>query len=371
MPGPLRRCFWFPLAVLLLMANRPVLAQEPPPPDPQPPTRDELVKLVDAVLPPVIGKDNSVLVKKLLGAKLGKPIREGFDLDTAVKAIFGKNRPTFASDCRRLYTPIGDPDPGECDASLGQASGAGAYTMLSYSKHLGLGTVKYLRRLPAPTVDVDPATLKPVQIDKKTAYEKSVEFLVKVLGVPPEEIPQPPADAKNPYPVRHVLATWGSGDQRLGSVPIKQVIVVQRGLFVGIPSPGPGEPSLPWVQGPGRAVVVLDDTGIWQVKVNDWQELVPYPGVSEKDAKSRQELADEIADDLLNNGVALIDHVKSMVLISAVPDGTRGLLLPAVRVTLSPVAKTLSEADQGKAWTSAGVVLEYPLVRLPESKVQN
>lgn len=354
------------LVAVLLVPWRILLAEEALASDPPPLSRDELTKLIGAALPPVIGSDNTGLVKKLLAAKLGKPIREGFNLDAAVLKIFGKNRPAFAPDCRQVNTPVGDPDPGECDASLGQAEGTGAYTVLSFSKHLGYGTVKYLRRLKAPTADIDPATLKPVQLDKKMAYEKGVDFLVKVLGVPPEEIPKPPAGATNPYPVRMLHLGWMSGGKTLGSVSVKQVVEIQRGLFVDIPKPAGQLYGLPWVQAPGRAVVVLDDAGIWQARVRGWQELVPYPGVSEQDAKTGQELVGDIADDLM--GIALVDHMDCTVRISSVPDGTRGLLLPAVQVAVSPVARDLPEGDQGKAWSTTGFVREYPLVRLPEAK---
>lgn len=342
-------------------------AGDVPPTDPRPPSRAELVKQIGDWLPGLIGSSNSELVDKLINAKMGSPLSRSFDAAKAVKAVFGRTTPTYAPDCKQLFTPTGDIDPGECMATRGQRGGTGAFTRLSFSKHLGLGSIKYLKR-PADG-SVLPSNLKPVKLSDADAYAQALTFLQTNFGLPPEEIPQPPAGAKNPLPVKNLVLAWGDKPGTGGSVPVRKLVLVQRGFFVDIKGSG-GQQDLPWVQGPGQARVLLDDTGIQQAVIRNWQELRANPAVDPKNAKSRSELIEEIADDLLGENVVPIETMRFTIVLSGTPAGSFGLLLPAVRMTAAPVPNDLGEAGQASAVSTAGFVREYALVRLPEGTRQ-
>lgn len=355
---------WGALVALAAFAMPPAArAGDEPPPDPRPPSRSELVQQIDAALPGMIASANSELVDKLIHAKMGSPLSRSFDAAKAVKAIFGRTPPTFAPDCKQLFTPTGDVDTGACMATRGQRGGQGAFTRLGFSKHLGLGTIKYLKR--SADGSVTPASLAPVKLTDSQAYAQALAFLQGTLGLPPEEVPQPPAGAKNPLPVRNLVLAWADKPGAGGSVAVQKVVLIQRGFFVDLKGSGGGR-DLPWVQGPGQARVLLDDSGIQQAVIRGWQELRANPAVDPKNAKTRSELVDEIANDLLGENVVPIASMRFTIALTGVPAGSFGLLLPAVRMTASPVPADLSEAGQAEAVSTAGFVREYALVKLPE-----
>jgi hypothetical protein len=351
-------------AATVLTAAQAALAQEDPIPDPKPPTREEIAGMLEKALPSIIGSDNAGLVAKLLAPRLGKPLSQGFSAATATRRVFGTAQPTLTPDCAVLLTPTGDPDPGECTAYRGAEAGGKGYTRLSYSKHMGLGTVKLLKR---PTdVSVTPAGLKPVQLPDADAYARATNFLTSAFGLPGEEIPVPPEDAKNPYPVRSLSLGYGDVGRSKGSTAIRKVVTIQRGLFVDLRD-RTGKSVLPWVQAPGRAIVVLDDGGIRQATVLRWSELRPNPRTDAKLAKTRSALVEEMAEDLLHVNRAPIASLKAMIVItearvSSASQGTFGYLLPAVRLSVSPVPSALLEDDQAKQYSTAGYLREYPLV---------
>jgi hypothetical protein len=350
---------WTFIAAVALVVCHVAYAQERPPEEPPPPTPEELVKLIDGALPQLIQEDNSGLVGRLMQPKLGIPLSESFVLETAVTELFGRARPTFAPDCQRKTSPSGDPDLGECTAARGSEAGKGAYTRLSFSKHMGLGNIKYMRR-PAE-FNIGPEDLKPVPLSDPEAYEKAVGFLVQTFGLPFEEIPQPPPGAENPIPVRDLVMEWIDETGQRNAVPIQKVVSLRRGLLVELD-------LLPWVPAPGEATVVMDEAGVSAAMVRDWQELRPHPGINPGRAKSRTELTEEILSDLLNINKTGIASMSSQILISRVPDGTHGLLLPAVQMYVSPVPRDPSEEEQMQFWSTAGFVREYPLVHMNEGK---
>jgi hypothetical protein len=345
---------------------------EPPrPDDPKPPSLDDLTLMVGKTLPSIIGSNNSELVDQLMKARLGTPLSKAFDPAKALSdpKLFPA-RPTPSPDCRQLSTPSGDPDLGECTHARGAAGGRGTYRALSFSKHMGLGNIKYFNR-PADA-DLTPEGLQPVKMTDEEAYKKAVALLVETFGLPEVEIPAPPAGAKNPYPVQSLHLGWGEQPMRglvanKGSVPVRKVVFLQRGLLVGLKGAS-GTPDLPWVQGPGRAIVVLDDAGVRQAMIGGWQELLPHPAVDPKNAKSREELVLEIAEDLQRMLRAPVESMKATIQLRGVPQGTIGLLLPAVQISVSPLPGDLFEEKQGNLYTSAGFVREYPLVKLMVDK---
>lgn len=338
-------------------------AGDTPPTDPRPPSRSELMRQVGDTLPGLIGSENGPLVDKLIHPRMGSPLSRSFDAAKAVKAVFGRLPPTYAPDCKQLFTPTGDIDPGECMATRGQRGGQGAFTRLSFSKHLGLGDIKYLKRLADSSVV--PSDLKPVRLTDAQAYVQALAFLQANFGLPPEEVPQPPTGATNPLPVRNLVMAWADKPGGGGAVPVRKLVLVQRGFFVDVKGSG-GQRDLPWVQGPGQARVLIDDTGIHQAVIRNWLELRANPAVDSKNAKTRTELIEEITDDLLGENAAPIETMRFTIVLSSVPAGSFGLLLPAVRMTAAPVKDDLSEADQAAAVSTAGFVREYALVRLSE-----
>jgi hypothetical protein len=138
-------------------------------------------------------------------------------------------------------------------------------------------------------------------------------------------------------------------------------------LFVGLGKQGQGD--LDWLPAPGKAFMVLDDSGVKQAGVRAWQELVapPNPDEAARLAKTRSELVAEIAEQLAGMARGPIDHILIGLVIGASPheDGT-ALLLPAVQVSVSPVARDLDEEQQEKLATmqasTAGRVMEIALV---------
>jgi hypothetical protein len=243
------------------------------------------MKQVGDALPPLIGSANSELVDKLIHARMGVPLSRSFDSTKAVKAIFGRIPPTFAPDCKQIFTPTGDVDTGECMATRGQRGGQGAFMRLSFSKHLGLGSIKYLKR--AADGSVMPSDLMPVKLTDAQAYAQALSFLQTNFGLPPEEVPQPPPGAMNPLPVKNLVMAWRDKPGTGGAVPIRKLVLVQRGFFVDIKG-GTGQRDLPWVQGPGQARVLVDDAGIQQAVIRGWQELRANPAVDPRNAKTRR-----------------------------------------------------------------------------------
>jgi hypothetical protein len=351
---------------------------------PRPLTRDEIAKQVGASLPPIILPDgNSDLVMRLFSAKLGTPLSKSFNPAKAASdpAIFGRLPPAYAPDCQRFGTPTGDADQGDCRASRGDASGKGPYTLLSFSKNLGVGNIKFLKR--AQEVDLDPSTLKSVTLPDADAYDHALKFLGGTFGVPLNEIPVPPAATptnalrvQNPIPVSSLTIGF-SPEANLKPVTIQKVVTIQRGLFVGIADPA-GGPGLPYVPAPGKATVLLDDSGIQGALVSDWQELrrPPDADLFAKNAKTRQQLIDEISDDLFTEAPESIAIIAVLVGLASDWRGTFGYLVPAIQVFVAPLSGDLTPdelqkliANQGPS--TGGFVRQYPLYHgAPGSNLQ-
>ena len=340
------------LGTILASSIVPLTGVAQPRPDPIPPSREEILSLLDKELPPIIGDDNSELLRRLLNPQLGPPVSKNFNRGNVVRGVFGRTPPTYDPSCARNTTPAGEPAADECIASRGNKSGAGAYTELKFSKNMGFGNIAMFRR-PADAT-LEPASLKPVQLSDEDAYKAGVAFL-RSLGVPSEEIPPAPDGAKNPFPVKTLRLGFVSPTGGKGSVAVQKVVMIQRGLLVGLE-------DLPYVPGPGDAMVALDDSGILHAKVDDWSDLLPNPRLDPKNAKSRRALMDEIADDLVQELQAPIAGMKFRIHIGGIPDGTSKLLLPAVQMSIAQVANDPSEQEQAGAWTTAGLLLDYSLI---------
>ncbi len=127
---------------------------------------------------------------------------------------------------------------------------------------------------------------------------------------------------------------------------------------------GPNKQNLTHVPLPGKAIVAVDDTGVAGAIVDGWQELRVDPKMSADQAKSGDDLIDEIAEDLFNDGIRSVNRLNFHVAIASDWRGSFGLLLPAVQVDVSPVAHDLSEDQQKQlqGQATAGIVKEYSLV---------
>ncbi|HEC15401.1 MAG TPA: hypothetical protein ENI99_02350 [Sedimenticola sp.] len=360
------------LAALLLAISFGSQASDRPTEDPSP-SADDLRKLVEAALPQeLITEDNTKLVAQLLNPKLGIPLSRSFNPYRAIRTLFGRGGASLSPECRKLTTPTGDMATDECIASKGLESGKGAYKVLRYSKHLALGNVAFLNR-EADRV-IDPAALPPVKMTDREAYEKAVDFLKGTFRVPGEEIFPIPAEAKM-LPVRTIALGWASAGGPLkaaapSSVPVEKMVLIPRGLFVQ------AHERLQWVPGPGKAMVVMDDRGVKEAIVQGWQEVRPHPKAHAENAKTRSELVSEIAEDIASDlqGPVQAMNMRLMLTVVASENGV-GLLLPAVQMAVLPVPRDLTEDEQVELsqmqTTTAGMVREYPLVRMFEEFDQN
>jgi len=313
---------------------------------------DRLKEFQDAVgraLPEVVG-GNQELVDNLLGAKLGKQLSDTFNLSRVQSALFGRARPNFDPNCKRTGTASGDPDQGECLAFLGSEGGGGAYQQLSFSKNIALGNIKYLQRPVAKTdkEETDPKTLA-VKLTDQEAYDGALKLLTATIGLDLSEMAFPPGPP-NRQPellVKSLLLATG-GDDLSGRlvksepVVIQKVVLLQRGL--DLPSPIKlGNFEIQKVRAPGQARVVMGDplptnpSGIIGFDIFNWQDLRPNDNKSLR-AKTRAEMVDEIARELLSLGDNPPAVLKILIGLSAESKGTYGLLLPAVQVYSLPSA---------------------------------
>ena len=351
------------LATLLLAFTFTSQASDKPTDDPNPPL-DELMRLIDVALPAeLITEDNTKLVALLLNPKLGIPLSESFDSVSTIKRLFGRGGASLSPDCRKLTTPVGDMAEDECIASKGTESGAGAYRMLRFSKHMEFGNIVYSNR--GLDQVVDPAKLVPVRMTDREAYEKAVTFL-RELGLPAEEFPVIPADAQQ-LPVRTIALGWADDKAAAApaSVPVEKMVIIPRGLFVGVHA------RLEQVAGPGNALVIMDDLGVKEAIVQGWQEVLPHPKANMDNAKTRSELVREIAEDIASDlqGPVRAINIQVKLMVAATENGV-GLLLPAVQAAVLPVARDLTEAQQEELGlvqtTTAGMIREYSLVHMFE-----
>jgi len=336
--------------------------------DEKPTTRDEVLRLIDAGLPEPLRGDIGELVTKMMGAKIGPPLSQTFEPKLAIARLLGRGA-RLAPECRQVFTKSGDPDRLPCIASVGTADGMGAYRQLAFSKHMALGNVSFFDR-PADK-DIGIADLTPVKIPDDEAYVLAQSWLALNFGLGPDEIPLAPANAKNPYPVRTIAMAAQDEGGKMEAVEVEKLVMIHRGLFAGLGG------DFDWLPAPGAAMVVMDDMGVKQAAIREWQELVPDPNATAENAKTLQELSDEIADDLrglmkgpinriligVSYGVTAPTNDKNLV----------GLLLPAVQVYVSSVPADLTEDEQvalaRTQVSTASVVREYPLVHFPNEKL--
>jgi hypothetical protein len=360
---PMHRITLLLCAALVLTGAGPAFAQRSEFQSPR-----EIAAYLSERLPPFL-KDDATrkrLVGEMLKVDLAPPLRSTFDPARAIKLLLGDGSVLLSTDCRRTGTPVGERDPGDCTASVGDETGAGAFSRLSYSKNLGFGNIKLVKRSAVPTQLPDPARLPSPAISDARAYEEARKLLAE-LGLPQSELPEVPAGAKGGLPVRN-LNVRGGGQSVYAPITLQKVVFLRRGFPLLTPIPAGQEGTLTHVPGPGRAMVMFGADGLAGLSVQEWHELRLDPTITEGDTKTSQALVEEIAEDLFNEGVRSAVDVKFLPLIASEQRNQIGLLLPAVQVAVVPVPRDLDERSQNALARQAtgGLVREYSLVERKE-----
>ena len=313
---------------------------------------------------PAFLKEPGEVVGQLLNVPLGPPLSKSFDQKKAIDTIFNGGATSISADCRRRATAAGEPDQGDCVISNGREAGKGAYMALNFSKNMGSGNIKFLKRSPVDD-NMTPDKLPTAKLSNDVALNQAMDFLKGAFGLSIEEVPTPPQGSKSSL-VRN-LAVAGANPTGGPITPfiIQKVVTLQRGFALKNPYVNPvNGQALTHVPGPGKATVAMDDSGVVGATITGWQELRKDPAMSANNAKSASALIDEIAEDLFNNGVRQFDRMNFQIQVGADWRGTYGILLPMVQVALATAPNDLNEDQQALLAfkSTAGLIKEYSLV---------
>lgn len=344
-----------------------------------PRSRAEIAALVDKALPVQIGGDNSVLVRKMLDARFGRPIIENFDAAAALKTVFGSQTPKLDPECQRKATPTADPSPEDCTAILGKLAGREPYIEFGWSRNLGFGDLRLLRR--EADGSVLPGKMPPVRLGDAEAFGRGTTFLVRTMGLPPEEFAPRLPGARTAFPVRTLSIGQNGPRGKLGVTPIMKLLKMPRSVLFELPQAVGGVTTMR-IRAPGEAFVLMNDAGIVMARVNNWVELAKSPVVDPGNAKKRAELVEEITDTLMEEDAESVAGIRARLVINDSDPASPSLLLPAVRVprvvapiipgvevSVSAVPRDPTEAEQARLGpTTAGHTHQFALVRLGEAK---
>jgi hypothetical protein len=154
------------------------------------------------------------------------------------------------------------------------------------------------------------------------------------------------ATTQTPFVGNLAVAGQSIQGEAVRPMVIQKLVSIPRGLRVDLQDPASGR-SLPFVPAPGVAKVLFDASGIANVMLENWQELKVDPTLTARNAKSRNELITEIAQDLFADGGARIANVSAHIVYGSDWRGTFGYLVPAVRVYVAPASGNLNN-DQLK-----------------------
>jgi hypothetical protein len=324
---------------------------------------EDMKAAVRESLPAFLNQPGEV-VGQLLNVPLGTPLSKSFDQTKAIEAVFAGAPASISADCRRRGTPIGEADQGDCVATSGRDAGKGAFIQFNFSKNIGNGNIKFLKRLPVDD-GMTFEKLPTARLSDAAALEQAQKFLGGALGLPLEEIPQPPANSKASLVRSLAVAGADASGGPAKSFVVQKLVSLQRGFPLQKPyvDPATGQ-TLSHVRGPGMAMVAVDDTGVVGAQISNWQELRKDPNMTTRDAKTASALIDEVAEDLFNNGVRQFDRMIFQIQVDADWRGTYGLLLPAVQVSLVMAPNDLNEDQQAQLAlrSTAGMIREYSLV---------
>lgn len=358
-------------AALLALAPMLVQAQTNDP-------KEALRAAISGSLRPMLGESSATIVERVLRVKPEGSFARGFNLGKVTSAAFGRTAPTFAPDCRTTTTAAKEPDDGLCVVEAGnRESEAGAYTMLAFSKNLGAGDLMFSRR---PAFDPKGDSLPPsAKLSDAQAYEAALKFL-DVLGVPRSQIPVAPKGAKNPLPVRSLVAA--AEDQRGGTrteIVVHKMVQLPQAFAVpgGLISDPSGAVVLGHVIAPGLATLAVNDGGVQFARLDGWSDSPLDPKLDARLAKSTTELINEITDDLYGEGVRKVGTLSILIALRRAypnpddPDSPNcprcGVLRPALQVAVSQPGADRAETSE-KAFAAAGLVREYDLVGQTEQE---
>ncbi|MBC7729671.1 MAG: hypothetical protein H7242_19085 [Microbacteriaceae bacterium] len=330
-----------------------------------------LREAVGAALAPLLGDSSRTAVDKLMEVKPEGAISRGFNVDAVAKALFGRNATNVAADCRTSSTALGEADTGLCMIDSGARDHpTAAYSMLAFSKNIGMGDIVFARR---SAFNPGSETLPPaVRLSDADAYNRA-RAVVEMMGVPKSEIPVAPADAKNKMPVRSLVI---GADQRADGggprIAVQKVVTLPRAFVL------PGGLKLPTGQvlshviAPGGATVAMDDGSLPQmVRIDGWFDAQMDPKLDPRLAKTTAALTNEITDDLYGEGVRQVGSLSILIALRRAypnPDDPNpplcpvcGVLRPALKVIVSqPGVGPVASSE--KAWVAPGLVREFDLV---------
>ncbi|CAN5900672.1 hypothetical protein BH11PSE8_BH11PSE8_40350 [soil metagenome] len=337
--------------------------------------REQLFSAVNSALTPLLGTSSSEVVGRLMKVKIDGSISRNFNLAKVSQAAFGRGGGVAAADCRVTTTAANEPDEGLCLLEAGKREDPnGAYTSLAFSKNIGQGNIKFVKRA-ASNGSGDPVSVKLSDAD---AYKKALEF-ADILGLPRSEIPIAPAGAKVTLPVRSLVV--GAGEKRGADTKfeIQKVVSLPRALVVPgglIKDPATGV-VLSHVLLPGNATFAITDAGVQFARIDGWSDAQFDPKLDPSKAKSVSQLASEITDDLYNEGVRKVGSLSILISLRRAypnPDDPNpplcpvcGVLRPALTVMISQVAAGKVDSSE-KSFVAPGLVREYDLVDQVESE---
>ena len=352
---------------LSLLALSPLLAQAQAA-DP----KEALRAAVSQSLRQLLGDSSGPVVERLLTVKPETGLSRNFDVGKVSSALFGRQAASFAPDCRSTSTAAREADEGLCLVEAGnRESETGAYTLLAFSKNIGAGNLMFARRAAFnPGSDALPPSVK---LSDSEAYDQALKFM-GLLGLPGSEIPRPPANVKNPLPVRSLVA--GATNDKgtpVARVTLHKTVTLPRALLVPgglLQDPRTGF-VLQHVIAPGTATLNITDAGVQFARVDGWSDSPMDPKIDPRRAKSTSELASEIADDLYGEGVRKLGTLSILISLRRAypnPDDPNpplcpvcGVLRPAVQVMVSQPGVNRVETAEG-AFMAPGLVREYDLV---------
>lgn len=341
--------------------------------------KEDIRQAVQRALIPVLGSDAGALVERISRVVPDGAISRNFDPVRVVGGLFPRGA-VAAADCRVQTTAAGEPETAGCTYASGRIDDpTGAYSALTYSRNIGLGHIRFVRRAAfAPGSTAEPA---PVRLSDVDAHKQAQDF-VAFLGLPAAEIPQPPTLRRGAMratlPVRTLAV--GAGIERTGSsrIPVQKVVSFQRAFKVpgGLFQDAATGIVVEHVLAPGSATVVLDDGGVQFARVDGWSDAQMDRQAVPALAKTVGQLTDEITDDLYNEGVRKVGALSLLVTLRRAmphpddpnppPCSVCGLLRPAVQVAVSQVGGE-PVATSERDFVAPGLVREYDLVEMRDT----
>lgn len=365
----------FAALVVATLASTLALAQNPP----RDPAKEELRAQIGAALTAVLGDSSRAIVDRLAQVKPDGAISRNFDAGKVSSALFGRLPRRLAPDCQTTSTPVKEADTGQCIIDSGDRdSETGAYTVLAFSKNIGIGQIDFVRRAAFdPRSETLPTA---VRLSDAEAYAKALQFL-ELVGVPKSEIPELPQGV--PPPVRSlVVGTVDEKGQPGEPIAIQKVVSIPRAFPVPklLTDPRTGK-TLDHVLAPGGALIAMGDgsvyTGIQFASIEGWSDAQMDPKLDPRLAKSTAALTDEVTEDLYAEGVRKVGTLSVLIAFRRAypnPDDPNpplcpvcGLLLPAVQVIVSQLGPNRVETSE-QAFAAPGVVREYDLVDRTEQE---